>query len=299
MEKDGDEDEEGNSAEQRVARSSDAGARPPIYNAEGMHEKLEDICWPSEAAWDESLVITGEDSTQVEDVDDDLARELAFYNQALAAARGAVGKLEAAGTKWLRPPDYYAEMVKSDEHMARVKAQLMHEQGEIEGAQDRRKQREAKKYSKQVQAERIKEKAQTKKASISSISRLRKQRARDGFAGELDMEKELARGPGGKTPMSPGQRIRPVHAGERKVSKKREAKDTKFGFGGRKRLGKQNDASSAADMGGFRQGNFDDGVGRGRGGGRGDGGVRQGGVKKNAGGNRPGKARRQAGNRGR
>ncbi len=35
----------------------------------------------------------------------------------------------------------------------------------------RRKQREAKKYSKQVQAERIKEKAQTKKASISSISR--------------------------------------------------------------------------------------------------------------------------------
>ena len=48
-----------------------------------------------------------------------------------------MGKLEAAGTKWLRPPDYYAEMVKSDEHMARVKAQLMHEQGEIEGAQER------------------------------------------------------------------------------------------------------------------------------------------------------------------
>ena len=36
-------------------------------------------CW--QAAWDESLVITGEDPSQVEDVDDDLARELAFYNQ--------------------------------------------------------------------------------------------------------------------------------------------------------------------------------------------------------------------------
>lgn len=57
--------------------------------------------------------------------------------QALAAARGAVAKLEATGTKWQRPPDYYAEMVKSDEHMARVKAQLMHEQSEIEGAQER------------------------------------------------------------------------------------------------------------------------------------------------------------------
>ncbi len=48
LEEDGDEDEEGNSAEHRAARSSDAGSRPPIYNAEGMHEKLEDICWPSE-----------------------------------------------------------------------------------------------------------------------------------------------------------------------------------------------------------------------------------------------------------
>lgn len=55
----------------------------------------------------------------------------------MTAARSAAGKLEAAGTKWLRPPDYYAEMVKSDEHMARVKAQLMHEQGEIESAQER------------------------------------------------------------------------------------------------------------------------------------------------------------------
>ncbi|BDA45324.1 probable rRNA-processing protein EBP2 [Coccomyxa sp. Obi] len=314
-------DEEGNSAEQRAGRADDAGARPPIYNAEGLHEKLEDISWPTEAAWDESLVITGEDPSQVEDVDDDLARELAFYNQALAAARGAVKKLEAMGTKWQRPPDYYAEMVKSDEHMARVKAQLMHEQSEIEGAQERRKQREAKKYSKQVQAERLKEKAQAKKASIASISKLRKQRARDGFAGELDLDKELAGrgGPGGqKALMAPGQRIRP---GEKKVSRKREAKDAKFGFGGRKRLGKQNDASSAANMDGFRQGNFDDGIrggrggrgrgggGRGRGGGRSPrggrgggrspGGVRGGGVGKPGRGNRPGKARRQASNRGR
>ena len=36
------------------------------------------------------------------------------------------------------------------------------------------------------------------------------------------------------------------------VSKKRAVRDQKFGFGGRKRLGKQNDASSAADMESFR-----------------------------------------------
>lgn len=43
-----DDGEEGNSAEQRAGRADDAGARPPIYNAEGLHEKLEDISWPTE-----------------------------------------------------------------------------------------------------------------------------------------------------------------------------------------------------------------------------------------------------------
>ena len=34
-----------------------------------------------QAAWDESMVISGEDTSMVEDVDDDLTRALAFYNQ--------------------------------------------------------------------------------------------------------------------------------------------------------------------------------------------------------------------------
>ena len=73
----------------------------------------------------------------------------------------------------------------------------------------RRKQREQKRYAKQVMAERVKEKVQAKKAGVASITKLRKQRQRDGFAGELDMDAELA-GPGQRKPaMAPGQRIRP------------------------------------------------------------------------------------------
>ncbi len=43
-------DEEDTSGEHRAGRSDDAGARPPIYNAEGLHEKLEDISWPTEVS---------------------------------------------------------------------------------------------------------------------------------------------------------------------------------------------------------------------------------------------------------
>jgi rRNA-processing protein EBP2 len=84
----------------------------------------------------------------------------------MTAAKEAVSRFKAAGRPWLRPADYYAEMVKSDEHMAKVKEQLLLEQRSIAEAEERRKAREMKKYSKQVQAEKQKERAQQKKQDI-------------------------------------------------------------------------------------------------------------------------------------
>ena len=54
----------------------------------------------------------------------------------------------------------------------------------------RRKQREARKFSKAVQAERVKEKAQSRKAGVDALTRLRKQRQRQGFAGGVPPHKE-------------------------------------------------------------------------------------------------------------
>jgi hypothetical protein len=55
--------------------------REPIYNVDLIHEKLEDISWTEEAGWFEVQAVTATKSTTVENVDDDLSRELAFYNQ--------------------------------------------------------------------------------------------------------------------------------------------------------------------------------------------------------------------------
>ena len=57
----GDEDEEDddeedlNPAERRARRIEAAASRPPIYNAEAMHEKLEDIGWPSQVPFRSSF----------------------------------------------------------------------------------------------------------------------------------------------------------------------------------------------------------------------------------------------------
>ncbi|KAK9803694.1 hypothetical protein WJX73_001841 [Symbiochloris irregularis] len=286
--------------------------RPHIYNTAGLLERLEDIAWVADAPWDETQTITGVDPEQVEDVDDDLTRELSFYNQALSASQQAIQKFQAADVPWLRPPDYYAEMVKSDDHMAKVKQQLLYEQNQLQAAEERRKQRDGKKFQKAVHAERIKEKAQSKKRDIENVSRMRRNRARSGYQGDFDVDAALAEDNAfdrqSKPAMRPGDRIRPD---DRKVSKKRKAKDEKFGFGGPKRRGKQNDADSAANMDGFRQGRFSEtprgrggrgGSRGGRGGGRGGrsggfsrgGGAVRGGRDKRGKPNRPGKARRES-----
>ncbi|KAL4419941.1 hypothetical protein ABPG75_007039 [Micractinium tetrahymenae] len=308
-------DEEEEDAEGEEGGGGGGGGEPlrqAIYNVEALHDKLEDIAWSEEQPWEESLALTSTAPTAVANAEDDLERELAFYNQALEAAQTAVQRFEAAGLAWQRPADYYAEMVKSDEHMAKVKEQLLFEKQQIEAAEQRKQEREAKKFSKQVAAERKKERAQEKKAAISNISKLRKQREKVGFAGELDVDAELERleggggGGGGRQPKGrPGEHFTP-----RDKSKKRQQRDSKFGFGGPKRLRKQNDAGSAADVDGYRPGRFDDGVARkvakkfgggkgGGGGGKGAGGPRGGVQKKGGKGGkgkqqRPGKARRAA-----
>lgn len=49
----------------------------------------------------------------------------------------AIARMEAAGVAWQRPTDYYAEMVKSDEHMLKVREQLAFEQKSISEATER------------------------------------------------------------------------------------------------------------------------------------------------------------------
>lgn len=53
-------------------------------------EKLEDISWTDLVGWEETQAVTHEDPTQVEDVDDDIARELAFYNQVIASTHNCL-----------------------------------------------------------------------------------------------------------------------------------------------------------------------------------------------------------------
>ncbi|WCJ23713.1 rRNA processing protein-related [Euphorbia peplus] len=247
-------------------------SKDAIYYRDGLIDKLQDISWPENVEWIHKLSVDIEQEQEV-DVNDDLTRELAFYTQALEGTRKAFEKVEPMGLPFLRPVDYYAEMVKSDTHMEKIKSRLLAEKKNIEESEERRKARESKKLAKEVQAQKLKERSAQKKTEIDAVKKWRKQRQQSGFAagGDKDGEmklpfedgEEFGRPNKRRQGVSPGDRSGGKakqdwkRGGKKRVEKKqmkRETRNSKFGSGGRKGMKKQNTADSVDNFRGSNKG---------------------------------------------
>uniref|UniRef100_A0A0D9WYQ7 Uncharacterized protein n=1 Tax=Leersia perrieri TaxID=77586 RepID=A0A0D9WYQ7_9ORYZ len=137
--------------------------------------------------------------------------------------------LDDVDTDEEEPADYYAEIVKTDAHMHKIKRRLLSEKEKIEEAEERKK-------------------------------KWRKQRQQWGFAkgnddgpelnfeGEEGFKQSKKKRPG----VSPGDSSGGL-AKKGKQGKNRKSRDSKFGYGGRKGLKKQNSAETTNDFRGFNQ----------------------------------------------
>ncbi|KAI0260674.1 eukaryotic rRNA processing protein EBP2-domain-containing protein [Gloeopeniophorella convolvens] len=225
--------------------------------------------------WTETLSVSFPETINV-DVDDDLNRELAFYKQALHGAKAAKALAAKHGLPFTRPDDFFAEMVKTDAHMERIRQRLLDENAGIEKSEARRREREGKKFGKQVQLEKQRERERGKKEMDERLRGLKRkhkgaldnaQADDDGF--DIAVEDAIAD--------RPAKRGR----GGRGASVPRHVRDKKFGFGGHGKRDKQNTRTSTDDFAGSARRGGSAGRGRGRG---------RGGAK----GQRPGKDRRAA-----
>lgn len=202
--------------------------------------------------------MTSEQPTSISDTNDDLNRELALYKQSLEAVRRGRSLLLAEGAPFTRPSDYFAEMVKTDEHMGKVKGRLVSDAAARKASEDAKRQRQLKKFGKAVQQEKLKERAQAKKEMLEKVSALkRKRKDTGGIGGQGQGEEDLfdvavedaAAAEREKKRMKRDGRDKGKQAG--KPNMKRQQRDEKFGFGGQKRHAKSNDATSTGDMRSF------------------------------------------------
>lgn len=69
---------------------------------------------------------------------------------------------------------YFAEMVKSDEHVEKIRAKLVEEATNKKAAAEARKLRDLKKFGKQVQIAKLQERQKAKKDSLEKIKALKR-----------------------------------------------------------------------------------------------------------------------------
>jgi rRNA-processing protein EBP2 len=118
--------------------------------------------------------LVSKEPIEVEDVNDDLNRELAFYKVCQAAATQARGLLKKEGIPFTRPGDYFAEMVKNDEHMGLIKKKLYEEAASKKASAEARRQRDLKKFGKQVQNAKLQQRHKEKREMLDKINTLKK-----------------------------------------------------------------------------------------------------------------------------
>ena len=149
--------------------------RLTINNTTALLSALHRIQLPtSSMPFSEHQSLTTAAPTSIPDIEDDLNRELAFYAQSLSTVNEARTLLKKEGVSFSRPADYFAEMVKSDEHMTKIKQKLIDTAASKKAAADARRQRDLKKFGKQVQVAKLQERDKAKRETLEKINLLKR-----------------------------------------------------------------------------------------------------------------------------
>lgn len=161
----------------------------------------------------------------------DFKRETLFYRQAQTAIRDGIVKLKEHGVPTKRPDDYFAEMAKTDEHMQKIRKHLVAKQEGQQKSERIKQLREQRKMSKIIQREAEEKKQAEKTKMLKDLKAYRKGKLQNLDFLDDDKKKTQRNKKGGRP----------------KPNKKRQERDQKFGFGGKKKGIKRNSKDSAAD----------------------------------------------------
>jgi rRNA-processing protein EBP2 len=149
--------------------------RLTINNSAAINTSIKRISFiTGQTAFSEHNSLVSAEPIDVEDPNDDLTRELAFYKVCQTAAIDARRLLKKEGVNFTRPTDYFAEMVKTDEHMSKIKKKLYDEAASKKASADARRQRDLKKFGKQVQVAKLQQRAKEKKETLEKINSLKR-----------------------------------------------------------------------------------------------------------------------------
>ncbi|CAE7215227.1 EBP2 [Symbiodinium natans] len=219
--------------------------------------------------WIDTMAIDGQNNLpKGVTAKDGVKLESAFLGMAAEAAAEGYRRLRVMKIPCTRPNDFYAEMMRPDKQMYRVRQQAAEEERRIKIVEDRKKHQASKKFAKKAKAKKLEARAQEKRTSLEQIANWRARKKSEGNnTDDQDLEEILSRQGKKKEQDGKGK-----GKGKAMKSAKRRSLDEKYGFGGKKKRSKQNDKSSTHDMSASPWGKGKaKGKGRGKGKGKGKG----------------------------
>ena len=148
--------------------------RLTINNTTALLRSLKSFALPSSLPFSSTQAVTAAEPVDIADIEDDLSRELAFYKQSLDAVKEARAKLKKEGAPFARPADFFAEMVKSEEQMGKVRQKMVDEAARKKASSDARRQRDLKKFGKAVQVAKLQERDKAKRDTLEKINVLKR-----------------------------------------------------------------------------------------------------------------------------
>ncbi len=113
---------------------------------------------PQQLQWIETLDLYGPTHAEGLKVDQGAELEKAMHDAALASVKEGYRRLSLLQVPASRRLDYYAEMLKTDKQMAKIRKFLVEAQQRIEAVEGRKKRQAQKKFSKQLKAAKIEKK---------------------------------------------------------------------------------------------------------------------------------------------
>lgn len=131
----------------------------------------------------------------------EILTEVRVYNQTLENVKRGIRELEKEGIKTKRPVDFYAEMAKTDEHMATLQSKLNAKKKEILESKEKLVAKVQRKSAKRLKHSQNLEASKEKKRNVSAIEEWKKElRTKKDKARDLSefINKENKGGKGGK-----------------------------------------------------------------------------------------------------
>ncbi|CAH8429304.1 unnamed protein product [Heterobilharzia americana] len=228
-----------------------------VYNKPALVNTLN--CIKNNLPWIERLDVVCEAAPALNDLkiddlqqinpDDDFKRENYFYRIAQAGVLKAIPQLHALDVPTKRPSDYFAEMVKTDNHMTKIKQYLIETKQKLALRERARQIRERRKFGKQVQQVVHQARKEEKRKLTEAVKNTWKKTGTNreekleqilsGFKKDFEVNEKTDKQMASKTFHTAKD-----YANRRKINHTRVYKNNKYGHGGQKKRQKRNTTES-------------------------------------------------------